>query len=222
MKPKANVWRHFLGLVLLFIPLHILPAQKFIFSKNHWHQGEITLKTGENLKGLVKYHLEHDLIELQVENTTKTFGSALLESFSFMDTLTKVERVFYSLPTRTQTDYKAYHLYEVIGEGDFAILTREKVVMKPHNKGRELKGTGKYDWVLEDNFYYLDKDGIVKQCGKINDLAGLLDVPSADLKQYIKNNKVNMTKRNDFMNMITYYSIYTKKFSIKSRITLGE
>jgi phage antirepressor YoqD-like protein len=221
MKPKANVWKHLFGLVLLFIPLHI-SAQKFIFSKNHWHQGEITLKTGETLQGLVKYHLEHDLVELQSENTTKTFGSTLLESFSFIDTLTKVERVFYSLPTSTQTGYKTYHLYEVIGEGDFAILTREKVVMKPHNKGRELKGTGKYDLVLEDSFYYLDKDGIVKHCGKINDLAGLLDVSSTDLKQYIKTNKVNMTKRNDFMNMITYYSIYTKKFSIKSRTSLGE
>lgn len=222
MKPKTDIWKHFLVLVLLFIPLHILPAQRFIFSKNYWHQGEITLKTGESFKGLLKYHLEHDLVEFQIGNTTKTFGSTLLESFSFMDTLTKVERVFYSLPKKTPAGYKTYHLYEVIGEGDFALLTREKVVMKPHNKGIDLKGTGKYDWVLEDSFYYLDKDGVVKQCSKVNDLASLLDVPSTDLKQYIKANKVNMTKRNDFMNMITYYSIYTKKFSIKSKITLGE
>jgi hypothetical protein len=220
---KANVLKHLLWLVLFILPQHI-PAQKFLFSKNYWHKGEITLKSGESYPGIIKYHLDYNLVELQVknENITKTFGSRQLESFSFMDTLTKVERTFYSLPVKNHTGYTNYAFFELIGEGDFAVLTRERIVMKPHNKGIDLKGSGRYDLVLEDDFFFLDNDGLLKHCGKLPELADLFDIPMTDLKLYIKTNKVNMRHRDDFMNLITYYSTYTKKFTIKSRISSGQ
>jgi hypothetical protein len=221
---NTNVLKHLLWIVLLLFPQLHSAQQKFLFSKNYWHRGEVTLKSGESHQGLIKYHLEYNLVEVQndLDSTKKVFSSSQLESFSFRDTLTKIERLFYALPVKTFNGYRSFSFYELIGEGDYTILTREKIVMKPHNQGKDLKGSGKYDLILEDDFYLLDDAGEVKHCGKIPELSALFDIPLPDLKSYIKNNKVNMKQRKDFMTVVTYYSAYTKKFNVKSRIALGE
>jgi hypothetical protein len=217
---KANIWKLFLLVVLVSLP-SFTPAQKYLFSKNYWHKGEILLNSGQVFQGLIKYHLNHNLLELKTDDASlsKTFGSAQVEQFTIFDTLTKVERTFFALPTKTISGYSPAIFYELVESGDFEMLTREKVVMKPHNKGLDLKGTGKYDLVLEDDFYYLNEEGKAQSCGEVGTLASLIEISSVDLKQYIKSNKINMRQRTDFINLMNHFGgANSKKFSIKERL----
>lgn len=210
--------------VVLFILIpNFTPAQKYLFSKNYWHKGQIVLKSGRTYQGLVKYHLKYNLVELKTDNSaiTKTFSSAQLEQFSIFDTLTKVERNFFALPVKTTSNYSPTLFFELIDEGDFAVLSREKIVMKPHNKGLDLKGSSKYDMVLEDEFYILDESGKVQSCNKPTELSSMMSIPFSELKNYIKANKINLHQRGDFMNLINHFGIYTKKFDMKERLLIN-
>jgi hypothetical protein len=215
---KANCWKLILLVVFISLP-QLTSAQKYLFSKNYWHRGEITLHTGQTFVGFVRYHLNHNLVELKSYKAqfTKTFGSAQIEQFSIFDTLTKVERTFYTLPSSTQLGQSRTIFFELIGNNDFEVLTREKVVMKPHNKGLDLKGSGKYDLVLEDDFYYLDTNGKARSCGQVEELASIIEIPFAELRQYIKTNKLNMRQRTDFMSLINHFGAYSK-LSVKDKL----
>ncbi len=216
---KTNILGQLLLILIVCVP-QFVSAQKFLFSKNYWHKGEITLTSGQTFAGFLKYHLDHNLVELKSADNqlTKTFGSVQVAHFSIFDTLTKIERTFYALQPKTLSGYAPYQFFELIGSGDSEMLTRERIVKKPHNKGLDLKGSGKYDLVLEDNFYFLDNDGKVRSCGKTDELIAFMDIPAADLKNYIKTNKINMHQRNDFMNLINHFGAYTKKFASRQNI----
>jgi hypothetical protein len=216
---KTNILRQLLLILIVCVP-QFVSAQKFLFSKNYWHKGEITFTSGQTVEGLLKYYLDYNVVELKAADTqlTKTFGSAQVAHFSIFDTLTKIERTFYALQLQTLSGYAPYQFFELIGSGDSEMLTRERIVKKPHNKGLDLKGSGKYDLVLEDNFYFLDNDGKVRSCGKTNELIALMDIPASDLKNYIKTNKINMHQRNDFMNVINHFVTYTKKFTSRQNV----
>ncbi|TAH18696.1 MAG: hypothetical protein EAZ08_10940 [Cytophagales bacterium] len=216
---KTNICKLLLLILIVCLP-QFVSSQKYLFSKNYWHQGEITLRNGQVLKGLIKYHLDYNLVELKTgeEQLTKTFGSVQVANFSIFDTLTKVGRTFYALQSKTLSGYSPYLFFELIDSGDFEILTREDIVKKPHNKGLDLKGTGKYDLVLEDDFYFLDTDSKVRSCGKVQELVSLMDIPATDLKKYIKTNKIDLRQRTDFMTLINHFGIYAKKFAAKQSL----
>ncbi len=214
---KANHWKLILLVVLISLP-QLTSAQKYLFSKNYWHRGEITLHTGQTFSGLIRYHLNHNSVELKTAKLlTRTFGSAQIEQFSIFDTLTKVERTFYTLPSIIKLGNMRNIFFELIGSHDFEVLTREKIVMKPHQKGLNLKGSGKYDLVLEDEFFYLDESGKARSCGKIQELASIIEIPYDDLKKYIRTNKINMHQRSDFMSLINHFGAYSK-LSIKDKL----
>jgi hypothetical protein len=220
---KPNTLRLvFLALFFILLP-NFTPAQKYLFSKNYWHKGQVVLKSGRTYSGLVKYHLKYNLVELKQEGKalTKTFSSTQLEQFSIFDTLTKVERNFYALPMKTASNYSPNFFFELIDEGDFSILSREQIIMKPHNKGLDLKGSGKYDLVLEDEFFILNEQGKVESCGKAMELSSKLSIPMRELKDYIKTNKINLRQRTDYMNVINHFGIYTKKYDMKERLLIN-
>ena len=157
---KTNIWKLLL-LILIVCVSQFVSAQKYLFSKNYWHRGEVILSNGQTFKGLLKYHLDYNIVELKTTDTQlKTFGSAQVAYFNIFDTLTKVDRTFYALQAKSLSGYAPYQFFELIGSRDFEMLTRENIVKKPHNKGLDLKGSGKYDLVLEDNFYFLLTAGL--------------------------------------------------------------
>ena len=216
---KTNIWKLLLLILIVCVP-QFVSSQKYLFSKNYWHQGEITLHNGQIFRGFLKYHLDYNMVELKIGDNkiTKTFGSAQVAHFSIFDTLTKIERTFYALQSKTLSGYSPHLFFELIDSGDFEMLTREDIVKKPHNKGLNLKGSGKYDLVLEDDFYFLDTDGKAKSCGKLQELVTLMEIPAVDLKKYIKTNKIDLRQRADFMTLINHFGTYAKRFAGKQSL----
>lgn len=181
-----------------------LSAQKFLFSKDYWHEGEVRLVTGEVYQGLLKYNLEYDMLELKAQSRNRVLSHVHIAHFSFKDTLTQRERLFYALPFNQKGGINRPTLFEVLARGDITLLTRESIVKKPANKGIGLKGSNQTVEILQERFYLLDKTGRIKPFKDLAQLANLSKLSMGVLKSYIKQNNSDITQRSDMRYVVEF------------------
>ncbi|MDX1904050.1 MAG: hypothetical protein SFU27_07825 [Thermonemataceae bacterium] len=192
---------------LLFFFLGVfqnLSAQKFLFSKDYWHEGEVRLVNGEVYQGLLKYNLEYDMLELKIQSKKRVLSNVHIAHFSFKDTLTHRKRVFYALPFNQTSGVNRPTLFEVLTQGDVTLLTREKIIKKPANKGIGLKGSNQTIEILQERFYLLDKMGKIKPFKDLTQLANLSRLPITLLKNYVKQNNSDITQRSDMRYVVEF------------------
>ena len=96
-------------LILLTFPLC---AQNF--PSEVWHEGKVVLVDNQTYKGLVKYDLDTDIIQVNVDNTIQAFSSKKVLYFEIFDEGTESFRQFYALPYTVSPGYKTPILFEVL------------------------------------------------------------------------------------------------------------
>lgn len=80
-----------LTLVLICISV-AASAQQFPFE--FWHEGKIVLETSDTLRGLVKYDLQNDLLQLKIKNQLESFTARKVLFFEIFDQSAKRYRQF--------------------------------------------------------------------------------------------------------------------------------
>ena len=196
---KVAVW---ISLVIVF-----LPARAQDFPSEIWHEGKAVLISGDTLKGSVKYSIENDLIQMDINNTVQTFSSRKIAYFEIFDVTVDNFRHFYSLPYSIRPNYKIPILFEVLYEGPMALLARESIVLETVPQFNYSYRSNYTRRKLTYEYFFLEQGSeIVRYGGKKNDLTYIMRKQSSQIKKFIKKNKLHHDRRNDLIKITTYYN----------------
>jgi hypothetical protein len=178
-------------------------AQKFPFE--FWHEGKIILESGDTLKGMVKYSMQEDLVQLQTDRTLETYTSRKVLFFEIFDVTIKRYRQFYSLPYAVTGHYRAPVFFELLEEGKMTLLSREAMENRTYSY---FYYYGTYTrLVLVNKFFLMKENGTIEQfTGKKNDLIELMGTRSEQVAKFAKENRLDFDKKYDVAQMVAYYN----------------
>jgi len=179
------------------------------FPSEIWHEGKVILTSGDTVRGLLKYNLESDLVQLNTENVMQTYSARKIIYCEIFDVTVDNFRQFYALPYNIKPNYKVPILFEVLYEGPLTLLARETIVLEnnPHYNSYYSYRTNYTRRKLAYDYYFLDqREGISRYNGKKRDLIFIMRRKSNDIKKFMKKNHLRHDKRSDLIKITTYYN----------------
>ncbi|MDX2303435.1 MAG: hypothetical protein NW226_11575 [Microscillaceae bacterium] len=202
-----KIFKKLIFLSLFLLQMHNLSAQKkLLFSRDYWHKGSATLKSGQTLAGLIKYHLDENVILIQgYDQKITAYSSAQINNFYIWDTLTRVQRNFFTLRTRDAAQ-SSYNFYELLFQGQVSLLSREKTAFTPIKDPTQPKLVNQNEWSFKEDYFLLNAQGKIKTYHKLDTLGDVLRVEKKELQEFIQENDLNLESRKDFVFLIDHYN----------------
>lgn len=191
--------------VLLLGGFFVTKGQEF--SNEVWHDGFLVTTSDDTVRGLLKYDMEANVVQLIQQNVVKTFSSHKIFYFEIFDNLVKNYRQFYSIPYNVNYDYKIPIIFELLYEGPLSLLAREAIVQETvSNSAAYWAGSYVRDKVAY-TFYFLDKQGNIQRfTGKKSELFGIMAKKSGDVKSFIKKNRLKTDNLRDLIRITAFYN----------------
>lgn len=197
--------KYFLVLVF-FILQHTVTAQRF--SKDEWHKGRVILTDGDTLSGRIKYDLQNNVIQLQLQNANENyaFSTHKIRTFEIIDNLIESYRRFVVLDYDLKNNnYKVPVFFEIIKEGNLTLLSRERLEnytesYNPYQTYTRLRLV--YDYY----FYDTKREKIILFDGKKRSLGPIFEPYSKEVKQYMKDDTLKPDKMADLARIVAYYN----------------
>ncbi|MGI9542121.1 MAG: hypothetical protein ACR2MX_02615 [Cyclobacteriaceae bacterium] len=181
------------------------------FPSEIWHEGKVVLTNDQTYKGLIKYNLEGDLIQLNSNNTLQAYSSKKILYFEIFDEAVESYRQFYSLPYQVSEDYETPILFEVLYEGSsLTLLAREMIATESVAPYNSYYGRSSYYYTrnkLVYQYYFLDEKGqITWYSNKKRDLVRIMGKQSDEIKKFIGSHNLNVDRRRDLERITAYYN----------------
>ncbi|MBS1554301.1 MAG: hypothetical protein JSU09_05190 [Bacteroidetes bacterium] len=180
-------------------------AQQFPFE--FWHEGKIVLETSDTLRGLVKYDLQNDLLQLKIKNQLESYTARKVLFFEIFDQSAKRYRQFYSLPYSQNNTYNTPTFFELVAEGKLTVLTREKLEYRTVSTGFYYYGN--YTRLVLVNTYFLLKpNGKIEQINnpRRRDWLDLMKNKEDDVVAFAKENRLDFDDKFELTRIIEYYN----------------
>lgn len=207
-------------IVTLLLIASVFQVEAQDFPSEQWHPGAVQLNNDTYVVGDVKYDLEHDAVQVQVNGKTKTYSSQQVASFKIRPKLQRKFRHFFTLPHVNKTGYKSPRFFEVVIEGTTTLLAREYVttVSARNNTLRQNRRIGLNDptnrnlggytrTILAHRLYIVNLDGKIHELtGRKKDLFVVLKGHNDDLKKFIKNERIRLDRVNDMARLVGHYN----------------
>ena len=185
--------------------LFSLSANAQYFPSEHWHEGYLVTSEGDTLKGLLKYDLPNDLVQIEYRSRIQTYSSRKMTFFEIFDGVTENYRKFYSIPYNVNLDYKVPRLFEMLYLGELSLLARETEVQEAISPAStQIYGTRRR---LTHRFFFVDVNSkITPFSTKRNELLDIMAPKSGQIKSYIKNNKLRLDRIPDLVRITAFYN----------------
>lgn len=201
-------------LAILLITFFSFSVQAQVIPSDIWHSGMAVLLPDDTLKGLIKYDVVNDHIQIRTEeDKVLSFSAQKIFFFEIYDKEINSYRHFYSLPYQVKEDYSVPILFEVLFEGRLTLLCREKIVMD-ENDMHHYKQLSSMGYMPQDSrltlafdFYFLEKDGTINRYQpKKRRLLSIMDRKYNEVKKYIKRNHLRHDHITDLVRITAYYN----------------
>jgi hypothetical protein len=185
-------------------------AQQFAFEL--WHEGKLVLETSDTIKGLVKYDMQSDLLQVKVKNQLESFTARKVLFFEIFDSTVKRYRQFYSLPYSANNTYKTPIFFELLSEGKLTLLAREKLEYRTVSSSFYYYGNYTR-LVLVNQFFLLKPNGNIEEfMGKKSDWLSTMDDKETEVKEFAKQNRLDFESKYELTRLVEYYnSLFVKK-----------
>ncbi len=194
--------------LIAVVSLNQHPAHAQKFSSEVWHNGEVVLLEGDTLSGRVKYDMEAQIVQFSGNGETiQTFSPRKLIAFDLYDEVLGAYRVFYILPFEANGHYRTPYIFEVLYTGSRISLLRTESVETVVRNTPYIYG-GSYSSIEQVYTYYFLKPGgdIQVFSGKKSDLYRIMADRSSEIKDYIKENNMNVDRLTDLIRISSYYN----------------
>ncbi|MFP4094243.1 MAG: hypothetical protein ACLFUB_07135 [Cyclobacteriaceae bacterium] len=180
------------------------------FPSEVWHEGSLTLLSGDEIRGKIKYNFEADLVQMNVNNTIQTYSARKILFFEIYDQESGRYREFYALPYAIRPNYKVPMLFEVLYENTMTLLSREEVVEETIPQfgyfsyfGNRFATRSRLDY----DYYFLSREGeIIRYSQKKDDLYSILAKKQNELENYIRENRLKHDRPKDLVRITAYYN----------------
>lgn len=180
-----------------------LQAQQFAFE--YWHPGKIVIEGGDTLQGQIKYTMENDLLQIQVNRQMETLSARKVLFFEIMDKTVQRYRQFYSLPYATSGQYKAPVFFELLTEGKLTLLCREALEYRTYSSFYFYGSNTRL--VLVYKYFLLDEKGDITEFkGKKNEWIQLMDDHAEEVQRYSKVNRLDFDDKYELIKIVRFYN----------------
>jgi hypothetical protein len=195
----------------IFLGFSQLNAQQF--SKDFWHLGEVDLFAGETYRGKIKYDLEKDNLQIQLETgTMKSFSAQKVEAYQIFDGLVQTNRYFYTLPYEKVQGYSTPTFFELLTDGRLDLLNREVIVQQVVTDYFFYRTWTRTVQVQQDAYYFLDyQEKVHKFEGDWETLIRLMDDKREQVHRFAEQNALNLRKREDLIKLVDFYNSFFPK-----------
>lgn len=194
---------------LFILTILVLPAAAQEFSSRLFHKGWLVTEDQDTVRGDVKYDMETNAVQVVVDNEkVNTYSSKKILYFEIFDNLLKTYRQFYAIPYQVESNYKVPILFEVLYEGKTSLLVRERIVMTsdPYSQAY-FNGPAATSEKLSFTYYFVDTQGnMTMYNGKKNHLFEILSENSAQVKEYVKENRLKTDEMRDIVRITAFYN----------------
>jgi len=194
--------------LLLVLAVLSLKVWSQSFPSETWHEGKVVLIDKETYKGMVKYDLETDIVQVNSNNTIQTFSSKKILYFEIFDKSVDSYRQFYALPYTVSQGYETPILFEVLHEGrPLSLLAREEITTETIPQYSYYYGRSNYfsRYKLIYEFYFFDeKSGIRRYNMKKSTLLRIMQRKSSEIKKFIGENNLRVDRRRDLERITSY------------------
>jgi hypothetical protein len=205
---------------MCLVPLEQMAQE---FPADQWHKGEATLNDGTIVSGTINYDLERNAIIVNVGERMETYSAQLVMKFSFIQEGDERLRRFFTLPYLSSKGNKTVPMFfEVIVEGKMTLMAREYIDQITTGTGRSRYNNnyGKYNnyndypynrpyvrRFLSYKMFFLDHKGkMTAHTGKKKDVYAVLNESKADLKKFVKTNRLKIDKLADVAKLVNHYN----------------
>lgn len=158
-----------------------------------WSEGSVLTNDGTELKGLLRYDDNDNILSFQDGTSTRAFNSQNIAGFEFTDAVTGKQRIFYTYPAvEMNTDIVRPLFFELLRDfGSFTVLSRldplamdEKVwaratpLVFATPTGTTITGSRRFNTQIiisqAETIYFRDSTGVIKPYLQITekDIAG--------------------------------------------------
>lgn len=197
--------RKLLFIVFLLASAVSIKAQEF--SSEVWHDGFLVTTDEDTLRGLVKYDMESNIVQVIQNQVVKTYSSHKVFYFEIYDKIVSSYRQFYSIPYNVNYNYKIPIIFEVLYEGPLSLMARESIVQENVSNNSAYWGGSFLMDVVNYTFYFLDKEGNMDiYTGKKGDLLEIMSKHGRDVKNFIKQNKLKTDEVRDLIRITAFYN----------------
>ncbi|HQQ98305.1 MAG TPA: hypothetical protein PLX35_13635 [Cyclobacteriaceae bacterium] len=184
--------------------LTAVQAQKF--PSDFWHEGKIVLETGDTLHCNIKYDLQNDIIQSELNGRLESFTPRKAVFFEIFDKTSKRYRSFYALPYSATGQYRATIFFELLAEGKMTLLSRESIEFRNYPSSFYYYGSTSR-MVLVNKYFLLKENGEIQAfTGRRNDLLELMGRQEDAVQKYIKANKLSIENKYQFADIVKYYN----------------
>lgn len=194
-----------ISLMMVALSSQVVLAQNW--PSEVWHEGKIVLLEGDTLRGQLKYDLQQDLVQYNVNGNTKpeVFTARKVLFFEIFDESVHKYRQFFALPYNTAGGYRAPVFFELLVEGKMTLLTREYLEYKTVTSSYYY---GSYSrLVLSHKYYFLKENGDIEEFdGKKNALLNKMGNRDEEVEKYIKANRLRYDDKYDMAKIVAYYN----------------
>ena len=184
------------------------------FPSQIWHKGNVYDTDGQGFSGLLKYDLDHNLIQVKGD-VIQTLTAANVSFFEIYDEVYGGIRKFYSLPYAINGEYETPVFFEVLTEGnEIALLCREYIATDARNLNT-MGGMGMNPFFGPQSMmgyrlafnYYFSKDGRIERYSqKKRDLFEMLPGYKDEISLFMRKNRLEHDKRGDLLRITAYYN----------------
>jgi len=194
------------GLVLSIWLIGAMPAWGQQYAFEIWHTGKAVLDTGDTLRGTVKYDMQTDILQVDVNKKLESFTARKVLYFEIFDETVKRYRAFYSLPYTQASQYKTPVFFELLEEGKLTVLSREAMEYRTTSSPFYYYGTVTR-LVLVNKYFILNETGEIEEFrGKKNDWYEFMRGKSEQVEKYAKTNKLDLDEKYELARVIEYYN----------------
>jgi hypothetical protein len=189
--------------VIFFLSYATSNAQTWPFEI--WHEGKIVRVEGDTIRGLVKYDLAQDLVQLaHGDKNADVYSARKVLYFEIFDASVSRYRKFYTLPFAIAGEYKTPIFFELLTEGKVTLLAREFLESKTVSSAYYV---GASRIVLSHKYFFLDSSGTIEQfTGKRNDFLDRFGKKSKDVEKYMRTNHLQFGEKEDMRKIVAYYN----------------
>jgi predicted glycosyltransferase involved in capsule biosynthesis len=199
--------------VILFFILGCiaLPLTGQQFASDFWHSGRTVLDSGDTLRGSIKYDMQNDILQVQVDKKLGSFTARKVLLFEIFDETVKRYRTFYSLPYSQAGQYKAPVFFELLEEGKLTVLCRESLEYRTTSSSFYYYGNYTR-LVLVNKYFILKENGDIEEfTGKKHDWYELMRAKANEVESYVKSNRLDFDDKYELGRIIAFYNSLYKK-----------
>ncbi|MEQ8471840.1 MAG: hypothetical protein RIC35_11670 [Marinoscillum sp.] len=194
-------------LLSFFIFFSVVAVRAQEFSSQVWHDGFLVTTDSDTLRGLVKYDMESNIVQVIQNQVVKTYSSHKVFYFEIYDKIVNSYRQFYSIPYNVNYNYKIPIIFEVLYEGPLSLMARESIVQENVSNNSAYWGGSYLVDVVNYTYFFLDKEGNMDMFnGKKGDLLEIMSRHGRDVKDFIKQNHLKTDEVRDLIRITAFYN----------------